>query len=320
MNRKRWIVLTIVVVVIVAGFSVEAFFGDYIDPAKAPVSWEENVVFAGGPEKIVQLFVGGVISAQATSSGIPSMSEVLIEQLRRIEEDEQVKAVVLRIDSPGGEVVATDEIHQRLLEMKKKKGIPLVISMGSTAASGGYYLATAGDAIFANRNTITGSLGVIFTLVNYAETAARFGIKEYVIKSGKYKDIGSPTRPLSAEERAIFQRLVNESYENFVSVICAGRNLPRERVRELADGRVYSGAQAKQLGLIDDFGDLDDATDHALVLSGLRNATIVRYTESFSWGSLLMGLQKRWTAEDPFGLKRIFEHDAAPRLLYQYMP
>lgn len=320
MNRKKRIALTIVIAVIVSGFSVEAVFGDYSNLAEAPVSWEERVISDGGPDKIVQLFVTGVIAGQSSSPGSPPMNEVLAEQLRRIEEDERVLAVVLRIDSPGGEVVATDEIHQRLLQMKAKRNIPLVISMGSTAASGGYYLATAGDAIFANRNTITGSLGVIFTLVNYAETAARFGVKEYVIKSGRFKDIGSPVRPLSEEERAIFQRLVNESYENFVTVISKGRKMSRERVREIADGRVYSGRQAKELGLIDAFGDLDTATDHALALSRVREATIVRYSEAFSWSNLLFSMQKYWASDDPFGLQRLFDREAAPKLLYQYLP
>ncbi len=320
MNRKQWSVLIIVITVIVAGFSVEALFGDYSGLAEAPISWDEHVVSEGGPNKVVQLFVTGVISGQASSPGTPPMNEVIAEQLRRIEEDEMVRAVVLRVDSPGGEVVATDEIHQRLLQMKAKRNIPLIISMGSTAASGGYYLATAGDAIFANRNTITGSLGVIFTLVNYAETAARFGIKEYVIKSGRFKDIGSPVRPLSEEERSIFQRLVNESYENFVTVISQGRRMSRERVREIADGRVYSGRQAKDLGLIDEFGDLDAATDYALARTGEQEATVVRYSEAFSWGNLLFSMQKRWASDDPFGLQRIFDQEAAPKLLYQYLP
>jgi len=320
MNRKKWIVLVIVTAVIVAGLSVEALFGNYSDLTPAPVAWEETIISDGGPHKIVQLFVTGVISGQSSSPGTPAMNEVLTEQLRHIEEDEMVKAVVLRIDSPGGEVVATDEIYQRLLHLKITRHIPLVVSMGSTAASGGYYLATAGDAIFANRNTMTGSLGVIFTLMNYAETAARFGIKEYVIKSGKYKDIGSPARPLTEEERAIFQRLVNESYENFVDVIVAGRKLPRERVCALADGRIYSGLQAKELGLIDSFGDLDAATDHALALSGLPEATIVRYAETFSLGNLLFSMQKHWTSNDPFGLQRFVDRESAPKLLYQYLP
>ena len=150
-----------------------------------------------GNNKIGQLFVSGVISGTQNATGAPSMTEVISEQLRRVEEDASVKALVLRIDSPGGEVVATDEIHSRLLRLKQVRHIPIVISMGSTAASGGYYLATSGDAIFANPNTLTGSLGVIFNLVNYNEAANKLGIHQYAIKSGRFKDIGSPSRPLT---------------------------------------------------------------------------------------------------------------------------
>ncbi|MFY0543978.1 signal peptide peptidase SppA [Brevibacillus sp. H7] len=321
MNRKKWVVLLIVLTVFVSGIVVEGIYGEPSAWTNQPeVSWEETVVSGAGDSKIVQLFVTGVISGGQTNTVSPPMTDLLAEQMRRIEEDEQVKAVVLRIDSPGGEVVATDEIHQRLLHLKSVRNIPLVVSMGSTAASGGYYLATAGDAIFANPNTITGSLGVIFTLINFGEAASRFGIKQYAIKSGRFKDIGSPARPLTDAERNIFQSLVNESYQNFVDVIVRGRKLPRKRVLQIADGRIYSGEQAKRLGLIDQFGDLEKATAHALSLSGEEEARIVRYAENFSIEHLLFSLQKYWSNPDPLGLNRFWEGQSSPRLLYQYMP
>jgi len=321
MTRQRWIVLIVILVIFGLGILVEALWGTFGQEATDdPLEWEEMVITGEGDNKIVQLFVTGIISGEAGGAGTPPMTEILSAQLRHIEEDESVKGVVLRIDTPGGEVVATDEIHQRLMRMKQKRSIPVVVSMGSTAASGGYYLATAGDRIFANRNTITGSLGVIFTLPNYAKTASRFGLREYVIKSGKYKDIGNPMRPLQPDEQRIFQTLVNESYQNFVDVIVQGRKLPRGRVLDIADGRVYSGMQAKALGLVDEFGDLDAATDYARNLAGDPDAQVVRYTETFSLEHLLFGLQKRLTGEDPFGLKRLIDQHSAPRLLYQYLP
>lgn len=248
------------------------------------------------------------------------MTEILGEQLRRVEEDESVKALVLRIDSPGGEVVATDEIHARLLRLKQIRHIPIVVSMGSTAASGGYYLATAGDAIFANPNTLTGSLGVIFNLFNYNEAANKLGFHQYAIKSGRFKDIGSPSRPLTDPERQIFQTLVNESYNKFVDVIVKGRNLSRQRVLEIADGRIYSGEQAKRLGLIDQFGDLEEATRYALSLSGADDAMVVRYADQLSLSKLLFSMKQHWSNPDPLGLSRIFERESSPRLLYQFMP
>jgi protease-4 len=318
-NRKKWLVLLIVLAVFVSGVMVEALYGAYDAMANEPdLTWEETVVSGAGDSKIVQLFVTGVISGEPNNAATPPMTEVLADQLRRIEEDEQVKAIVLRIDSPGGEVVATDEIHQRLMRLKAIRKIPIVVSMGSTAASGGYYLATAGDVIFANPSTMTGSLGVIFTLINYGETASRFGLKQYVIKSGRYKDIGSPVRPLTEAERNIFQTLVNESYQRFVDVIVQGRKLPRQRVLPIADGRIYSGSQAKKLGLIDQIGDLEQATNHALSLIGEDEALVVRYSENLTLGNLLFSLQKYWTNPDPLGVNRLLER--SPRLLYQYLP
>lgn len=321
MQRKKWVALLIVLVVFVAGITVEGLAGSYKELADTPgFSWEENVVYGSGSNKIVQLFVNGVISGEPNASGMPSMAELLAEQLRRVEEDDMVKALVLRIDSPGGEVVATDELHTRLMRLKQLRDIPIVVSMGSTAASGGYYLATAGDAIFANPNTLTGSLGVIFQLFNYNEAAAKLGVKQYAIKSGRYKDIGSPARPLTDPERQIFQSLVNESYRKFVDVIVKGRNLSRQRVLEIADGRVYSGEQAKLLGLIDGFGDLEEATRHALSLSGEQEAMVVRYNDQLSISKLLFSLKQHWSNPDPLGLAQLVQRQSSPRLLYQFIP
>lgn len=321
MHRKKWIALIIVLVVFLLGLVVEGIFGAYSELADHPgFAWEENVVSGYGNSKIVQLFVNGTISGQQNNTGIPSMTELLTEQLRRIEADELVKALVLRIDSPGGEVVATDELHRRLLRVKQVRNIPIVVSMGSTAASGGYYLATTGDAIFANPNTLTGSLGVIFNLFNYSEAANKLGVQQYAIKSGRFKDIGSPARPLTEPERQIFQTLVNESYNNFVDVIVKGRNLSRQRVLEIADGRVYSGEQAKRLGLIDEFGDLEEATRYALSLTGEQDAMVVRYADQLSISKLLFSMKQYWSNPDPLGIARVLDRQSSPRLLYQFMP
>lgn len=321
MHRKKWVALLFVLVIFLAGLFVELLAGSYDELADNPgFSWDENVVSGSGTGKIVQLFVSGVISGEQNTTGVPPMSQLLTEQLRRVEEDESVKAVVLRIDSPGGEVVATDELHARISRLKQVRHIPIVISMGSTAASGGYYLATTGDAIFANPNTLTGSLGVIFNLFNYSEAANKLGVRQFAIKSGRFKDIGSPARPLTDPERQIFQTLVNESYNKFVDVIVKGRNLSRQRVLEIADGRVYSGEQAKRLGLIDQFGDLEEATRYALSLSGVSEALVVRYTDQLSLSKLLFSMKQHWSNPDPLGLSRILEQQSSPKLLYQFMP
>lgn len=313
--------MALILVVAAAGFLVEFLSGgEVVESSLYGYAWDEQLVEDGGPEKIVQLFVNGVISAEPEAAGLPSMVDRLKDQLLQAEQDELVAGIVLRIESPGGEVVATDEIYRKLMELKEKRGIPIVVSMGSTAASGGYYLATAGDAIFANPNTITGSLGVIFSLPNYAEAADRFGVRQYVIKSGKFKDIGNPLRDLAPEERSIFQTLVNESYARFVDVIVKGRNLPRQRVLEIADGRIYSGQQAKRLQLIDEFGDLEEATAYARDMAGVPDASVVRYTEVFSLESLLFGLQKKVWQNSSFSLGKYLETDSSPKLMYLFSP
>ncbi|WP_139490554.1 signal peptide peptidase SppA [Brevibacillus dissolubilis] len=319
MNRSQKIALAIIAPVIILGVIIDFLFSpDEASSWETP--WQETVIEGTGDQKVVQLFVEGTIQSQTEDFGSYSMVDTLKKQLDQIQDDEQVGAIVLRIDSPGGEVVATDELYGKLMQIKQAKDIPIIVSMGSMAASGGYYLATAGDTVFANRNTLTGSLGVIFTLLNYGDAANRYGIKEYVIKSGKYKDIGNAFRPLTKDERDIFQSLVNESYQNFVDVIVKGRDLPREKVLKIADGRIYSGEQAKKLGLIDEFGDLDDATDRAVELLG-GEATVVRYEEDFSFENLLLGAQKTLKrTRNPLGMDTLLGRGATPKLLYQFRP
>lgn len=320
MDRRKWmafigiVLLTLIIIVLIAIFCFRGISGAAAD------SWKETTVSGSGMNKIAQIFIDGVITSEASALGTPPMTEVIGSQLQHISKDQRVKAIVLRINSPGGEVVATDELHHQLLQVKKERDIPIVVSMGSTAASGGYYLATAGDHIFANRNTVTGSLGVIIRLYNYGEAASRIGVKEYVVKSGRYKDMGSPMRPLTEDERRIYQSLVQESYQNFVNVIVKGRELSRQRVLEIADGRIYSGAQAKKLGLIDDFGDLDKATEYALALTKEKTARVVQYRETRSLGNFLFGMQQQWSNQDPLGLQRLLKQKEGPRLLYQYLP
>src|SRR3712207_5461160 len=171
-------------------------------------------------------------------------------------------------------------MHQSILDFKEQTGKPVVVSMEDTAASGGYYISAAADRIVANETTLTGSLGVIFTLTDFSELADRYGVQQEVVKSGKFKDMGSSFRDLTPEERGILQSIVDESYDEFVQVIVEGRNRPEERVREIADGRVYSGEQAKELGLVDSFGGLDEAAVISRNLANLEEATVVRYVQS----------------------------------------
>jgi len=257
----------------------------------APVVYDEEYVSGDGSYKIAVVPVEGEISsADDTLGGTQPTTtpEGLADALRQAGEDTSVAAVVLEVNSPGGGVTASDEMHQSILDFKKNTGKPVVVSMGDTAASGGYYISTAADKIVANETTLTGSLGVIFSLTNFSELADKYGVEQEVIKSGKFKDMGSSFRDLTPEEREIFQAIVDESYDEFVEVIVKGRGLPEERVREIADGRVYSGEQAKELGLVDSFGGLDEAAKVSENLADVDSATVVRYVQPESFTDALL--------------------------------
>ena len=191
--------------------------------------------------------------------------------------DSRVKAVVLRINTPGGGVTASDIMYRDLLHFREETGKPVVACLMDVAASGGYYLAVGCERIYAHPTTVTGSIGVIMNLYNATGLLAMVGVKSDPIKSGPNKDIGNPARPMTDEERALLQKMVNGFYEEFVTVVATGRKLPVERVRELADGRVYTGREAKALGLVDEVGYLEDALQYALDRAGLKDARVVAY-------------------------------------------
>jgi protease IV len=248
----------------------------------APAVYDEEYVSGDGADKVAVVPVEGVIAAADDTLGgtQPTVTpEGLGDALDQAGSDPSVAAVVLEINSPGGGVTASDEMHQSILDFERSTGKPVVVSMGDVTASGGYYISTAADRIVANPTTLTGSLGVIFEITNFAEAADKYGIKQVVVKSGKYKDIGSAFREMTPEERDIFQSIVNEDYSRFVNVISEGRGIPEERVREIADGRVYSGLQAKELGLVDSFGGLDEAAAIAGKLANTSDITVVRYIQ-----------------------------------------
>lgn len=200
----------------------------------------------------------------------------VVRQLKRYAEDETIPSIVLRIDSPGGGVAATQEIC-RAVRRVREQGKKVVASMGSVAASGGYYIATAADTIVANPGTVTGSIGVIMSLFHMEEVLDRFGLHFEVIKSGRYKDIGSVSRRMTDDERALLQAVIDDVYNQFVEDIVEGRGIERTRVLEIADGRIFTGKQALEYGLVDLLGDYQDAIDLAAEMAGLeRNPPVVR--------------------------------------------
>lgn len=200
--------------------------------------------------------------------GVIDNDEETIDIIRRFAKAEHIRAVVLRVDSPGGAVTPSQEIYRELLRLRDKK--PLVASLGDVAASGGYYIASACNTIVANPGTITGSIGVIMgTVYNVQGLLEKLGIKGTVIKAGTYKDIGSPIRDMTPEERQILKDMLDDVHRQFIAAVAAGRKMDEAVVRTLADGRVYSGEQAKQLGLVDQLGNFQDAIALAAQEAGI---------------------------------------------------
>ena len=194
-------------------------------------------------------------------SGLISDSEPVIEHLKKYGKDDSVKAIVLRIDSPGGGVGPSQEIYEEVRKLKARK--PVVASMGAMAASGGYYIACATRKVFANPGTMTGSIGVIMPFMNVKDLVEKIGVKGMTVKSGAYKDMGSPLRDMTPAERELLQAVVDNVHMQFVNAVAEGRNLPPGDVVKIADGRIFTGEQAKALGLVDALGNLEDAVAEA---------------------------------------------------------
>ncbi|MFA5193624.1 MAG: signal peptide peptidase SppA [Verrucomicrobiia bacterium] len=247
---------------------------------------------AGAREKIAVIYVQDIISFSVPGSSVEEgMVGDLKEQLEKAARDEAVKAIILAIDSPGGEVTASDVIHHAIMTAKKKSGVPVVASLGPLAASGGYYVATAADWIVAHRTTLTGSIGVIFRLWNYRGLMDKVGVKPVIYKSGKMKDMLSPEKlesEITAEEKEIAQRLVMSDYERFIEVVAEGRHMKAAALKTgLADGRVLSGPEALAHKFVDQLGYFEDAVTKAKSLAKIGEAKIVKYEASWSMRRLL---------------------------------
>lgn len=224
----------------------------------------------------------------------------IVERIQRAKEDNSVKALVLRVDSPGGSVGASQEIY-RALEDFKTSGKPLIVSMGNVAASGGYYISAPADLIFANPGTITGSIGVIVQHTEVKDLLEKLGIKTTSIKTGKFKDTLSPFRELSPEEKEYLQNTIKDAYEQFLQAILKYRSkkIPEEKLREIADGRVFTGKIAKELGLVDELGNLQDAINKARQMAGVPQARVFYMEER-------RGILRRLMEEDFQGFSYSF--------------
>jgi protease-4 len=220
--------------------------------------------------------------------GVILDAEQTVGDLKRFADSPSVKAIVLRIDSPGGGVVPSQEIHDAVKRIREKSNKAVVTSMGTVAASGGYYIAVATDHIVANPGTLTGSIGVIMELANLEGLLKKIGVESVVVKSGRHKDIGSPFRQMSEEDRQILQSVMDDVHGQFIEAVAEGRSLDIAKVRPLADGRIFTGRQAKDANLVDDLGDLDDAIRVAAELAGIEGEPkVVEPRRRFSIRDLL---------------------------------
>lgn len=248
-------------------------------------------VFYVAGESSSGLSLSGNQVASLELEGVISDSKEFVNQLKDYGKRPSVKSVVLRINSPGGGVAASQEIYEAIKKFRAETKKKVIVSMGSVAASGGYYIACGADKIFANPGTITGSIGVIAEWYNYGDLLRWAKMENVIIKSGKFKDAGSGTRPLTDEERAYFQSLINNMYGQFVSAVSSSRKMSDDAVRKLADGRIYTGQEAKKEGLVDELGTYQDAVDAAAKIAGIiGEPKIVAPTKkSFSILDILLG-------------------------------
>lgn len=332
MNGKRWAALGIAAVLffisIVMNFmSIEMEESPFSSQLLEGGMFSEDVIEEGNiNEKIAVLEVNGVIQDTGQEDvasffgNVGYQHQKFLQMIEKAGEDDLVKGIILRVNSPGGGVVESAEIHKKLMELKEKYDKPIYVSMGTIAASGGYYISTAATKVYAAPDTLTGSLGVIMQGINYSELAEKYGVKFETIKSGAYKDIMSPTRDMTEEERNIMQKMVDNAYDGFVKVISEGRNMSDREVRKVADGRVYDGRQAKELKLVDGLAYFDDVIHIMKEDLGIDRPHVFKYDSSLGFESLFTMSAQKIFADDIEStlLYKFVSQPNSPRLMYLY--
>lgn len=322
MKARRWVALGIGLFILLFSLitTVSFAFNTYSSTTEA--------FFGGSEEKIVrQGDTSGTIAllevnGPIINSGEPGIFDnngynhtTFLNDLHKAMNRSDVEGIIIHVDTPGGGVLESAEIHRAVVEAQTVKDKPVYISMGGMAASGGYYLAAPAEKIYANPQTLTGSIGVIMSSMNITELLDNLGIEEHVYKSGPYKDMMSPTREPLEEEDEIIQTIVDEYYDEFVSIIAEGRDMDEDRVRELGDGRIFTGNQALEEGLIDSLGSLDDVIDDMQTDLG-RNYQVVTTSQFESFGSLFgLAANQLFGSNEPE--QKLHEFNQ-PRALYMY--
>ena len=332
MTTKRWIAIIVASVLLAVSIGINTLsyifskdVAGLFEELAAPSSmgYGQLIIEEGGRDQIAVLSLDGVI--QDTGNASPFFldgynHQFFMNQLHEINEDPTIKGVVLKVNTPGGGVVESAEIYDAIRTIQENREIPVYVSMGGMAASGGYYVAAPADKIFVNRETITGSIGVIMESVNYAGLAEKYGIEFNTIKTGPYKDIMSGSRKMTDEEHQMLQEMINDSYERFVEIIADGRSMNVDEVKKIADGRIMNGRQAIESGLADEYGKAGDVIAAMQEDHDLEKATVFEYTMNDSWSSLF-GLK----AKSFFGgnleselIGKLLSDYNAPRMMYLY--
>lgn len=280
---------------------------------------KKNITSAKTGPGIGIIRISGPISMSGSGDAFSSVAgaESVIMNLDRMANDPDIRAIVVRIDSPGGTVAATQEIFNKIMKIRNQKKIPIIASMGDLAASGGYYSAAACDYIFANQGTLTGSIGVIIAAPNFAELFKKYGIRMNVIKSGKYKDILSSSREISDEEITLLQTIIDDSYMQFLKDVSLGRNMPIADFSIYADGRVFTGKQALEYKLIDQIGTFEDAIAYAKEKAKLQENAPVYNRITTPFEQILGSLQGLF---DITPSSRIFDKRNYSIIEYRYAP
>ncbi|MGX7196168.1 signal peptide peptidase SppA [Enterococcus olivae] len=337
MNRRRWIAVAIAVSLFVFS-GVTALLRppkdemDSLSGLNALLygtnELTEHIVEDGNTQnRIALLYVDGAITN--TGGGMFATGgynhQVFLEELKQIQYDPTIAAVMLQVNSPGGGVYESAEIAKEIRKVQELD-VPVYVSMTNMAASGGYYISASADKIFATEETITGSIGVIMSGMNYSGLMEKLGIEDATYKSGALKDMGSGTREATEDDKQVLQGFVDSSYNRFVQVVSDGRGMPKEEVRELADGRIYDGAQALENGLIDDLGFPEDVLYHLQADNNLQGAQIIEYSLSATgfantwFGSKLAEVQglKQTDTDRMLNLLESIGTPNAPKALYYY--
>lgn len=278
-GKSRWKMYLLLAgfLVILIGVSLAAIMGTF----------DGNLYSSG--DKIAVIYVEGAIVSGSIYNGLGyATPDGINENIRKAVQDESVKAIVLRVDSPGGSSTAGEEIYEEV-KRAHDEGMPIVVSMGNVAASAAYHISVPADIIVANPSTMTGSIGVIWTFENMSAYYDQEGIEFHIAKSGEFKDMGGSWRGLSDDEKEYADSVIMEVYETFVTNVAEGRNMSVSEVKDIADGRIYTGKKAKELGLVDELGNFYDAIDIATELAGIEGKPTIVYMNKPSLSRLLFG-------------------------------